>query len=149
MLFLETKSMKEIIKKYSNGEVTVVWKPDVCIHSAICFNGLPDVFDPRQRPWVKIEGASTRKITDQVNKCPSGALSYFMNSGENSQEENTNEIMVEITKNGPILIHRGVNVRKDDGTVETITTATALCRCGGSGNKPYCNGTHLINGFIG
>jgi uncharacterized Fe-S cluster protein YjdI len=68
--------MKEIIKKYTNGEVTVIWRPSKCIHSTICFKGLPEVFDPRKRPWVTIEGATTDKIVGQVKECPSGALSY-------------------------------------------------------------------------
>ncbi len=65
---------------YSNGEITVVWKPDLCIHSGICFKGLADVFDPRRRPWIDMSKAETRQIMDQVKKCPSGALSI----GENS-----------------------------------------------------------------
>jgi uncharacterized Fe-S cluster protein YjdI len=69
----------EITRTYTNGEVTVVWKPEVCIHSAMCFRGLPRVFDPRKRPWVKPEGATTDEIVTQVQKCPSGALSYIMN----------------------------------------------------------------------
>jgi len=72
--------------KYSNGEITVVWKPDICIHSAICFRGLHDVFDPQKRPWININGASTERIVEQVKKCPSGALSYIMN--EEQPEEN-------------------------------------------------------------
>ncbi|MBP9883695.1 MAG: (4Fe-4S)-binding protein [Chitinophagales bacterium] len=71
---------RKITRKYSNGEVTIVWKPDVCIHSAICFKGLPEVFDPRVRPWINAEGASTQQIIDQVKKCPSGALTYEINS---------------------------------------------------------------------
>jgi uncharacterized Fe-S cluster protein YjdI len=66
--------------KYSNGEVTIVWKPELCIHSGNCFGGLPEVFKPRERPWVQPEGSTTEKIIDQVKKCPSGALSYFMNN---------------------------------------------------------------------
>lgn len=64
-----------VVKHYDNGEVTVVWKPDVCIHSAICFHGLPQVFDPRRRPWVDVKAAQTAEIVTQVRKCPSGALS--------------------------------------------------------------------------
>ncbi|HEX2684929.1 MAG TPA: (4Fe-4S)-binding protein [Ferruginibacter sp.] len=60
---------------YNNGEVTVVWKPAMCIHSGICFKGLPAVFDPRRRPWVEMTKAETQQIIDQVKKCPSGALS--------------------------------------------------------------------------
>ena len=71
---------------YTNGEVTVVWKPKLCQHSKNCWKGLTDVFDPRKRPWIKMEGASTEKIVEQVKKCPSGALSFFMNK-ETKQEE--------------------------------------------------------------
>ncbi len=67
---------KKITKKYSNGEVTVIWRPHLCIHSTICFNGLPEVFRPRERPWVRIERASTKRIIEQVKQCPSGALSF-------------------------------------------------------------------------
>jgi uncharacterized Fe-S cluster protein YjdI len=66
--------MKET-KKYSNGEVTVIWTPSLCEHSGICFRGLPQVFDPRKRPWVAIGGSPTQSIISQVKKCPSGALS--------------------------------------------------------------------------
>ena len=71
--------MKDITKKYSNGEVTVVWKPNLCIHSGICFRGLSEVFDPRKRPWITPDQAASDKIVDQIKKCPSGALSYSMN----------------------------------------------------------------------
>jgi uncharacterized Fe-S cluster protein YjdI len=71
--------MKNITKKYTNGEVTIVWKPDMCIHSGLCFKGLEDVFHPRELPWITPEKSTTEKIIEQVKKCPSGALSYFMN----------------------------------------------------------------------
>ena len=67
--------MDRIIKHYSNGEVTVVWQPDKCVHSAVCARGLPLVFDPRRRPWVDASKATTAEIVAQVGKCPSGALS--------------------------------------------------------------------------
>jgi uncharacterized Fe-S cluster protein YjdI len=67
----------EIKKKYTNGEVTILWQPKLCIHCANCFNGLPSVFDPRVRPWVRPEGATTQQIRDQVGNCPSGALSLI------------------------------------------------------------------------
>ena len=71
--------MKNITKKYSNGEVTIVWKPDLCIHSGICAKGLSEVFHPRELPWITPEKSTTEKIVEQVKKCPSGALSFFMN----------------------------------------------------------------------
>jgi len=71
--------------KYSNGEVTVIWKPDLCIHSANCVRGLPQVFDVRRRPWIDVTQSDSLRIVEQVKKCPSGALSYFMNES-NSQD---------------------------------------------------------------
>jgi uncharacterized Fe-S cluster protein YjdI len=73
--------MKEITKKYSNGEVTIIWKAHICSHSTKCWRGddaLPEVFNPAERPWIKPEGASTERIIAQVKQCPSGALSYVM-----------------------------------------------------------------------
>ncbi|MGH7496981.1 MAG: (4Fe-4S)-binding protein [bacterium] len=77
--------MRNITKKYTNGEVTIVWQPAKCVHSAKCFMGLPEVFDPEKRPWVTPEGASTERIIEQVKKCPSAALSYFMNAPKAEQ----------------------------------------------------------------
>ena len=74
--------MKDITKKYTNAEVTIVWKPNVCIHSAICFKGLGEVFHPQELPWITPEESTTDKIVEQVKRCPSGALSYFMNSDD-------------------------------------------------------------------
>ena len=67
-------------KEYSNGEVSVVWEAEKCIHSAICVKGLPNVFQPKERPWIKIDSSTTDKIIETVKKCPSGALSYYMNN---------------------------------------------------------------------
>ncbi|MDG4945272.1 (4Fe-4S)-binding protein [Weeksellaceae bacterium KMM 9713] len=61
--------------EYSNGEVTILWKPDKCIHSGICVKTLPEVYNPKERPWIKPNNATTEQILDQVSKCPSGALS--------------------------------------------------------------------------
>ncbi len=69
----------QIVKEYTNGEITIVWKPQICIHSKLCWKGLRTVFDPWKRPWIHIQAASTAQIIEQVNKCPSGALSYYVN----------------------------------------------------------------------
>ena len=74
--------MKEVIKKYTNEEVTIVWKNKLCIHSGNCFRGLPGVFDHRRKPWITPETATTEAIIKQVQNCPSGALSYFLNETE-------------------------------------------------------------------
>ncbi len=72
--------MRDITKKYTNGEVTIIWKPAVCIHSGVCFRGLGEVFDPRRVPWIEMENSTTERIINQVRQCPSGALSFVLNS---------------------------------------------------------------------
>ena len=64
-------------KRYSNGEITILWQPDLCSHSGVCFRGLPQVFSPRRRPWIEPEAAPTGAIIAQVARCPSGALSLL------------------------------------------------------------------------
>ena len=66
-------------KEYTNGEVTVVWQSGKCIHSGNCVKNNPAVFQPRENPWIKIEASSTEKIIETVQKCPSGALSFYKN----------------------------------------------------------------------
>jgi len=62
--------------KYANDEVAVIWKPELCKHSGRCVSGLPKVFDVNAKPWINVDGATSQKIAEQVNKCPTGALSY-------------------------------------------------------------------------
>ena len=71
--------MSESEKAYTNGEITVLWKPGVCIHSGKCVLGLGEVFDVSARPWINMEGSITERIIKQVEQCPSGALSYVRN----------------------------------------------------------------------
>lgn len=140
-------------KEYSNGEITVVWDSPKCIHSTKCFKGLPEVFNPEARPWVNIEGAKTEEIRKQVELCPSGALSYYFNKEKKNKEtldmseENTK---VEPLKNGPLMVYGEVTLKNQDGEEEKLNKkATAFCRCGGSNNKPYCDGNHAKIDFEG
>jgi uncharacterized Fe-S cluster protein YjdI len=138
--------MANIIKKYSNDEVTVIWQPDKCIHSAICVSGLPEVFDTQKRPWVNILGATSEPIIEQVEHCPSGALSYFVNGQENQQSA-ASETVVEVLGNGPLLIHGSLRVKDKEGNVVLKEEKTAFCRCGASAKKPYCDGSHVAAQF--
>ena len=72
--------MTMIQREYTNEDITVTWKPGVCQHSAKCWKGLLQVFNPSNKPWINIHGATTERIIEQVKKCPSGALSYHYNS---------------------------------------------------------------------
>ncbi|WP_431109997.1 (4Fe-4S)-binding protein [Winogradskyella poriferorum] len=135
-------------KEYTNGEVSVVWESEKCIHSAMCVKGLPNVFQPKERPWIKIDSSTTDKIIETVKKCPSGALSYYMNDTEDKTSE-TLETKIEVLENGPLLIYGTLKVTHKDGKQETKNKTTAFCRCGASQNKPYCDGAHIKQDFKG
>lgn len=142
--------MKDITKKYSNGEITIVWKPSECIHSGICFRGLGDVFNPKKRPWITMETSTSEQIMAQVKKCPSGALSYFLNrEAGDSKIAVESETIVETVPNGPLMVYGNVTVKSGDGNLTKKNNVTAFCRCGSSSNKPYCDGSHKKIDFQG
>lgn len=139
-------------KTYTNGEVTIVWKPKMCIHSARCWRGdeaLSAVFDPTRRPWINPQGASTARIVEQVKRCPSGALSYVMNTPAASPEVVAAETIAETVPNGPLLVYGNLLVKDSSGAQSRKSQVTAFCRCGASGNKPYCDGSHKKIDFKG
>ena len=140
-------------KKYSNGEVTIVWKPELCYHSENCVNHLPQVFNPDKRPWIDAEGAGTDKIIQTVRKCPSGALTYFMNDtgkpldmDQNTPKESRD---IEVSPNGPLIVDGDVQLKMPDGEIVKRSRKTALCRCGASASKPFCDGSHVKIDFKG
>lgn len=141
-------SDKEIVMEYSNGEITVLWKPKTCIHAAECVKRLPNVYKPKEKPWIKIENASTNELKSQIEACPSGALSYKM-TNEMNKEEAYLETKVEIRENGPLLVYGTLHITNAKGETEKKNKTTAFCRCGASQNKPYCDGSHLKSGFQG
>jgi uncharacterized Fe-S cluster protein YjdI len=137
--------MSDKTHSYTNGEVTIVWKPSLCTHSRKCWTGLPEVFKPGDRPWIHPEGATTERIVEQVRQCPSGALSIASETPQEAAPAAT----VEVTPGGPLIIRGSVEVRHPDGRVEHKERQCALCRCGASANKPYCDGSHRGIGFTG
>ena len=72
--------LHNVKKEYTNGEVTIVWQLGKCIHSGNCVRNNPTVFKPKEKPWITPENATTQEIINTINKCPSGALTYYMNN---------------------------------------------------------------------
>ena len=136
------------IKEYTNGETTIVWEAGKCIHSAMCVKGLPEVFKPKELPWIKIDAAKTELLVNQVKACPSGALSFYMNHEKNKNAE-VLETKIEVLENGPLLVYGTLHVTHKDGSKEVKNKTTAFCRCGASNNKPFCDGTHVKEHFVG
>lgn len=138
----------EVRKEYSNAEITVIWKPKLCIHAKECVSRLPEVYDPEKRPWIQPKNASAAALKEQIDACPSGALSYKM-EGEAAPEAQSMETKVEVLENGPLLVYGTLKVTDAAGATETKNRTTAFCRCGQSQNKPYCDGAHVEADFRG
>lgn len=139
----------ETVKKYTKGSLTIEWRPDKCIHSRICWHkakGLPDVFNPALRPWIQPENASEEAIMRQIDHCPSGALSY---EKDNLDRVETSSISINVTENGPLLIDGPVEICLNSGEKQLHSKKVALCRCGASANKPFCDGAHIASKFQG
>lgn len=133
---------KTITKRYNEGDLTVIWQAEKCIHSKICWNGLPEVFNPNRRPWIDLSAAEQQAIMKQVDQCPSGALSYEYAGKESNSSETSPAFTIKVAANGPLLVQGTCTVEHADGTKEIKENAAALCRCGASSNKPYCDGSH-------
>ena len=133
--------------KYGNDELTVYWEKDTCQHAAVCVKGLPGVFDVNARPWINVEGASPQEIMDLIGKCPSGALSYEYKGQSSEGAVTASAVEITLFPNGPLGLSGNVVIKDGSGNVIAEKDKCALCRCGQSANKPYCDGTHSRVGW--
>ncbi len=155
--------MEKSDREYTNGEITVFWKPAKCIHATTCYRELNEVFNPRNRPWVNINGAPSEEIVKIVKKCPTNALDWKWNDPLKQKEEEEKEkekteteshlkveekpTQVNVMKDGPILIQGKFVIYGEEGNVLKTLSMTSLCRCGHSRVLPFCDGTHRKHGF--
>ena len=139
-------------KEYSNNDITVIWQPGLCIHSGICVHTLPEVFKPRDRPWIQMNKAATSSIIDAVHACPTGALSIKSQKPpsimtiESTSPEGSK---ISVIANGPAKVAGPCVITLADGSIVEKPNGVSLCRCGASANKPFCDGSHKTNGFAG
>ncbi len=133
-------------REYANEEVVVEWHPRLCFHARECIKALPAVFDPERRPWIDVDAASADEVEAAVGLCPSGAL-RARRRGPVVRTQVSDETTVTPMKNGPLLLRGNIRIVDAEGNEVAVLERAALCRCGGSSNKPFCDGTHKTNGF--
>ncbi len=144
-------------RDYEGLGIVVHWNASLCVHSARCVGALPEVFRPRERPWVDAQAADAEAVAQAVELCPSGALSYTRpdqqeepvseQSSMPAEQEAPQATVITVTANGPNLVSGRVEIRNEAGELVKTAKKVALCRCGGSGSKPFCDGTHNEIGF--
>jgi CDGSH-type Zn-finger protein len=125
---------------YAGDGITIYDDRSVCAHAGECTDHLSSVWKLETEPWIDPEGASAEEIADVVRLCPSGALSYAL--GDDATVEEDLEPVIEASKDGPYHVRGGVQVTSSDGNDYERRNRQTLCRCGGSKNKPFCDGTH-------
>jgi uncharacterized Fe-S cluster protein YjdI len=146
----EYRKNKEKVREYSTNEITVFWRPELCIHSANCLMGLPAVFSNRKRPWIDINGGTAKEIAQVVDTCPSRALTYLRNSRTKNLKTKKKSkkaqkfARIHLMKDGPYMVSGNFIIRDSNKKkVRTTTEVVALCSCGHSANKPFCDSSHL------
>lgn len=136
----------ERVKEYTSPDIVVTFHGVRCIHSANCVRGLPQVFDTKMRPWIQPNNSTADAIADVVGRCPTGALHYRRLDG-GAEEPDPDEVTIRVQRDGPVHVRGRVKVYDAEGNLLREDVRMALCRCGHSSNKPFCDETHKKVGF--
>ncbi|MEX1270678.1 MAG: CDGSH iron-sulfur domain-containing protein [Balneolaceae bacterium] len=133
--------MQKRIIKYKGKEITVQYDVNRCIHARKCVEGLPDVFDPKKKPWITPDEASAENLADVIESCPTGALHYRIKSSSRVETAPSGN-RISLQPNGPVYFYGDIEIQDADGNILLEDTRLALCRCGGAENKPLCDNSH-------
>ncbi|MEG0725324.1 MAG: (4Fe-4S)-binding protein [Mucinivorans sp.] len=156
-------------RTYSNGEITIVWRAAECTHSTLCYTRLRSVFDPIKRPWINPHGATTERILEIIEQCPSQALAFFWNDESRNRTERSKKLFlgsvsalmdanqrqepscaaqINIRANGPVVVSGDFElIDAQTGAEMGSWKMISLCRCGMSRNMPHCDGSHFSAAF--
>ena len=132
------------VDDYRGRRITIHDNRGICAHAGICTDSLPGVFRLGREPWIDADGAEAEAVVALVRRCPSGALSFSLEGARPSGEPQ--ECQVAVARNGPYYVSGPVELQSD-GAQPVYPHRYALCRCGASKNKPFCDGTHWSVGF--
>lgn len=132
------------LQVYEADGLRVTYDPNVCTHAAACVRGLPQVFNPAVARWVRLDQAAADEIAGVVARCPTGALQAELRG---APEAPAAPATIQVTAKGAYLVRGDVTVQDHEGRPLRTGPRMALCRCGQSANKPWCDGTHRTIGF--
>jgi uncharacterized Fe-S cluster protein YjdI len=124
---------------YRGAAIVVNFNRLQCSASERCAKALPLVFRDGEKPWIQPDRADADTIIEVVRRCPSGALRYTRHG--QSGPSDVNAPSIRIARNGPYEV-RGFDLDTENWSEGASRERFTLCRCGGSKNKPFCDGTH-------
>jgi CDGSH-type Zn-finger protein/uncharacterized Fe-S cluster protein YjdI len=142
----EARYAGTVERVYQNDVIEVTWEPRLCVHFGMCIQGSRRAFDPRRRPWVDINAEPAERLAAIIGQCPTGALHAHWRTGAPAETPPDPAIIVPL-QDGPLILHGRVQVLARNGDVIRDDTRVALCRCGHSQNKPFCDDSHYRVGF--
>jgi CDGSH-type Zn-finger protein/uncharacterized Fe-S cluster protein YjdI len=129
--------------RYPGKSITIVNYDGRCIHSRNCVLQRPEVFIANAPgAWIAPDAANADATAATILGCPSGALAYERHDGGLAESAPPVNV-VRLRENGPLEFHAALDVA---GNTEHFRAT--LCRCGLSGNKPYCDGSHVAARFL-
>ncbi len=138
--------MKSRIYRFESGDIVVYWDYVRCVHVEACIRTAPAVFDRHRRPWIDPSRATADEVVAACEACPTGALHYERKDGgpaEAIPDRNT----ISICTDGPLYVKGDLTIADESGDVLLKDTRAALCRCGKTRNKPFCDGAHETADF--
>lgn len=125
---------------YVGERMTIKDNRGVCAHRGHCTDLAPKVFNDKN--WGNPDNDSDKKhVAKVIRMCPSGALRYELD-GKEWVEDEDKEPAILISKDGPLDVKGSPKFEDPDGYKPANNEHYCLCRCGGSKNKPFCDGTH-------
>ena len=130
---------------YKGKKITIHDNRSVCAHAGYCTDSLASVFRMREEPWIDPDAASVEETIEAIRNCPSGALSYSIDNSDNRNAED--EAGIRIAPNGPYVVSGGIELSDTTWGEGVSKNEYTLCRCGGSKNKPFCDGAHWFIKF--
>ncbi len=131
---------------YEGKAVTVTYDSRLCIHSEECVRALPGVFDPARRRWIRPDAADPDQVVAAVARCPTGAL-RARGLEDAPAVAPPHEVVVTVSADGPLLLRGPIRIVNAAGETIAWADAAAHSRCGGTGNPPFCDGSHVRIGF--
>ena len=132
------------LRCYEAEDITISYDVKRCIHAEECMRGLPRVFDPGRRVWVDATQAKAGEIANIVQRCPTGAL-HFRRTDGGVEESIPGRNEVRVTPDGPLYFWGELEIHTPTAVLKE--TRAALCRCGASRNKPFCDNSHADIAF--
>lgn len=145
-----------VVREYRTDDLIVYWDAKQCSHAGKCWQNLPQVFKPKERPWITMADATPEQIIKTIDKCPTDALKYQLTKGSkvnpvdakgpgsiDFKKEELTSIKIRMVQSGPLLVEGSAHIFGPDGNFIKESSHIVLCGCGQSANRPFCDGSHI------